>query len=225
MFGLLYMLFGVGVRGADKLSQTYEDAKAMNEAKSKNKLTYSWRNQTRLTANGRQVGKKLLPNGHEVLVDLYNGKIYHDYTQEKNEKKTNEALANGETVLYYDVHDPQYKHFKKSDWYRKLDMRPLYVDIKTKSPLNMIAINHIKFYINLDTGYVIRPADKENVDGVDVEKLIDKFNSNQDLLRKSEKYNYDDFFSWKWIRNYFYSHCNCIIIDENGKVNRVYNDF
>lgn len=224
MFGLLYMLFGLGAHGVDKATRSYEDAKSRSIAKQNGDLTYSWRNQTRLTENGRQVGKKMLPNGHEVLVDLYTGKIYHDYTQEKNEKKANEVLANGETVLYYDVHDPQYKHFKKSDWYRKLNMRPLYVDIKTMSPLNRIKINNTRFYINLDTGYVIRPADKESVDGVDVEKLIDKFNSNQDLLKKSEKYNYD-VLSWEWMRRYFYGHCNCIIIDENGNVNRVYNDF
>ena len=224
MFGLLYMLFGLGAHGVDKVTRNYEDAKARSIAKQKGDLIYSWRNQTRLTENGRQVGKKTLPNGHEVLADLYSGKVYYDYTQEKNEKKTNEALANGKTVIYYDVHDPQYKHFKKSDWYRKLNMRPLYVDIKTMSPLNRVKINNTRFYINLDTGHVIRPVDKENVDGVDVEKLIDNFNSNQDLLKKSEKYNYD-VFSWEWMRRYFYSHCNHIIIDKNGNVNRAYNDF
>lgn len=219
MFGIVHLIVSLFGKGAASISHQIEDDKRRTEAYNQGEHTYYYRGTLRYTTNGRDVCTvKDWETGHELLKDLKNGRVYRDYTQEKIDRENAEARSKGKTVKSYYNEYYTYRQKKNNLWF-KVGVYPEYIDIETGKVLLSICINHTGFYLDLDTGYVIRIADdpgKEAMtDKKQIERVIHIFNERQKKLR-----NDSDFMEGIWykIKEEYFLQYSCVIIDDDGNV-------
>ena len=98
MFGIFYLLFSGFAATVDKISRDNRDAESKTRAIQNNNISYYSTRGHRLVSNDRPVYKKTV-NGQDVLMDMYTGQIYKNYTMERRDKAKEEALAQGKTVI------------------------------------------------------------------------------------------------------------------------------
>lgn len=219
MFGIVHLIVSLFGKGAASISHQIEDDKRRTEAYNQGEHTYYYRGTLRYTTNGRDVCRvKDWETGHELLKDLKNGRVYRDYTQEKIDRENAEARRKGKTVRYYRNDYYTYKQKENKLWF-KCDIRPDYIDIETGKVLRSICINHTAFYMDLDTGDVIRISDDPGRDAMtdqeQIERAIRLFNERQGQLR-----NEPDFMEKPWWteKERYYLYHKFVKIDDDGNV-------
>ena len=214
MFGVLYAAFNLLFGAAARIDEDIDNNRRKNKAKNENKLIYSdHNNQDRLIENDRLV-YKTTKGTDKVLVDLYSGKIYYNYTKENENIKISEAKSNNKTVIrnvyfYRNIHD-----YRNKIWY-KCNILPEYKDINTGLLYVVLKINGIDFYMDVDSGHIMRPTDEEDLNNkknnISIKNIIDVFNKSQDLLKQDIKFSQ----IW-WVKSEFYlDGYKKITIDEN----------
>ena len=193
MFGILYTLFGLGAAGAGKIKQSIDDENARERSRQKGDPTYYGKNGETLVSNNKPVWTKTNNKGDKVIVDLYTGKEYINLTKEKEDKKKEEARKQGKTVLFV----PNDKTIRKmhNDWsniWAKCGIYPDLKDINTGKYYYVVHINGIGFYMEIETGHIIRVTDEENFKykrgNISVDKIIEIFNKNQEELKHNDDY-------------------------------------
>lgn len=192
MFGILYTLFGLGAAGAGKIKQSIDDENARERSRQKGDPTYYGKNGETLVSNNRPVWTKTNKNGDRVIVDLFTGKEYINLTKETEKKKKEEAETKGNTVISITKKQwSKINNYYNSMWY-KFRMFPDYKDINTDSYYTRLNINGLDFYMDINSGYIVRVADHENYKyrrgNVSIDNIIKVFNDNQDKLKLDEEY-------------------------------------
>lgn len=221
MFGVFYLLFTGFAATVDKISRDNRDAESKMRAIQNNNISYYGTRGHRLVSNDRPVYKKTI-NGQDVLIDLYNGQIYKNYTMERRDKAKEEALAQGKTVIIGGNKDRYSDYEKNQFWCKQCNIRADYRDINTDKLLIDVSVNSVWFYMDLDNGHIIRPKDNEtyiNKDGnLSIEEIITIFNKRQDEVKKTSEYN-----DWWWRKSkyYFKSSDYEVIIDNDKKIHLV----
>jgi len=211
MFGFLYLLTNMFFSGASKVSANIEDNKNREKARQNGDYTYSYRSDTRLTSNGRSVWHKTLPNGHHALVDGENGNVYIDYTQNRINQSIQEAVSNGQTVRNKHNDEFPYSQVKNYFWF-KCGLSPFRVDIKTGHLVHWITINHIGFYMDLNTELLVRVEDNATYDTNRANDIMQKFNKRQADMKKDPRYGKDRY----WGRYEYFTDCKRVQMDEDG---------
>ena len=162
MFGILYTLFGLGVNGVNKIKESVDDSNNREKAKRNGELTYYGKNGQHLVSNGRLIHRGHNHSGDEVVKDMYNGKIYVNLSEEERKKIIDKALQEGRTVVdtgSYDHSNPFYRYFKDKWWFRRYDLNVRYIDIETKKYFRRVCINGYYFYMDIETGLLVRKSD------------------------------------------------------------------
>lgn len=229
MFGILYTLFGLGASGGNKIKEGIEDEKNRNIAKKNGRLTYYGKGGERLTSNGKLISYSSInyPNGDNVIRDMHTGKIYINLSENKRQEIMDKAKKEGRTVVNkgscsYD--NPFYEDFKSKWWYGDNGFDVNYIDIESKKYLRLICINGYYFYMDIDTGFIIRKSDpysdKHQTGNLSEEEIIELFNKRQRFFKGKEKIiqkktNRDN----RTIRDYYYLiNCGWVTMDKSGKI-------
>lgn len=215
MFGIFYMFYNIVFGAASRIDESINNDRLRSKAKLINDDTYyDYKNQLRLTENNRQV-YVTTRNNHKMLVDLLNGKIYKDITKENENKKIKEIKNSGGSVIC-DRKIWKNENYLNKLWY-KCDMIPYYKDINTGSLYTKILINNIWFYMDVDTGKIVRPADGEDLSNkkfnVSIKDIIRIFNNRQEKIKEDERFPEQ----WWWVKSEFYLN-NKIINIKNNKI-------
>lgn len=221
MFGIFYLLFSGFAATVDKISRDNRDAESKTRAIQNNNISYYSTRGHRLVSNDRPVYKKTV-NGQDVLMDMYTGQIYKNYTMERRDKAKEEALAQGKTVITPERTEHLSDYERNSFWFKECHIRPSYRDIYTDKLLITVPVNSVLFYMELDTGHIIRPIDNahfENKDGnLSLDELIEAFNKRQDEYKNLPEYNH---WFWRAAKFYFDHNDYTVLIDNNKNVHIV----
>lgn len=213
MFGIFYMLFNAIFGTAAKIDEDIDNYNRRTKAiKNKDETYYDHNNQLRYTNNDRLVSIKTI-NHDRVIVDTLNSTIYKNISKEKEDIKKLDAVQKGYTVIKI---GNEWKKLNYQDklWYR-CDSIPWYMDIKTDEYYIVVTINGINFYMNVDTGNIVRPADGENYKNkkynLSVDKIIKVFNKRQEKIRNDKRFPKQ----WWWVKVHYYLNRMEIFIDDN----------
>lgn len=209
MFGIFYMLYSAVIGTVAKIDEGIDNNNRRYKAKAINDDTYyDHKNQLRLTANDRLVSIKTV-NHDQVIVDTFNGKIYKNISKEREDKKKEEAMKDGKTVIYITKREWGKNNYQNQLWY-KAGALPRYKDIKTGAYYINILINGLWFYMDVNTGRLIRLVDGEDLKdkkfNVSVEDIIQVFNISQEKIKRDKRFPEQ----WWWVKSAFY-HKNKII--------------
>ena len=192
MFGIFYLMFDGIMSTINGIDRDYQNSKNRIEAKNLGDLTYfGSRGGEYLVENGRQVMRTIRSyDNHEIIKDMRTGKVYYDLTIIKKKRDIEECKKRGETI-YHDIYDriPKWgSHYK---------------DIETEHYVKEITINDLTYYMDLNTGYLLRLTDyirkgiqhhdrvwwyNYNNNFISPNEIIEIFNKRQDKLRHNKKY-------------------------------------
>lgn len=212
MFSIIHGLFSLFAIGVDNWSKTSTNITNKQRAiQNGSKTYYGARGNEYLVDNDRWVYTKINDQGEEVIVDMKNGRLYYNLTQEKKRKEEERCIQQGKTVRPH--MENECRHF----YYGKYKQPFNIVDIKSGIPVDDIIINGVRFYIRLNDGRVLRPIDnydiKNKVGCWNVNELISLINDRQNKLRTElENHDYD------WIRINFFFDLRYVYIDRNKNV-------
>lgn len=227
MFGIFYALFAGAMSVGNKVTNDCADSSARARARNANDDTYYSKDGLRLVSNGRLVHKTRIMYsdgtfGDEVLKDMYNGKIYRNYTAEQREKENAELDAKGATVErvdYYKLNETQQKILKQTPLGQcstfNLTRDTLYQDRKTRRYYIERPINQVRFYLDIETGMMVRVSDDEKLNRkiykYTTDEIIKMHNKKQEELRTDPRFIKD----WGWTQRYYYGiNCNLFIKDD-----------
>lgn len=204
MFGILYALFNGTMIGIAKTKESIDNDNKRFQAKEHGDLTYYGKNGERLVSNNRCVYRKTNNDGDKVLVDLYNGQVYKNYSAEERVKKEDKALRKGSTVLPVD-YDENQKFNKKCRYETKVfSLNADYKDIETGRYYILAHINGIAFYMDIVTGLLVRPWDDADLSKkwglLSVEEIMNIFNERQKEFYEIPKEQHD----FMWWEKHFY---------------------
>lgn len=212
MFSIIHGLFSLFAIGVDNWSKTSTNITNKQRAiQNGSKTYYGARGNEYLVDNDRWVYTKINDQGEEVIVDMKNGRLYYNLTQEKKRKEEEKCKQQGKTVRPH-MEDECRKHY-----YGKYKQPFHLIDIDSGIPVNDITINGIKFYIRLDNGKVLRLVDNCNMENKvgcwNTEEIINLINDRQNKLRTElEKHDY------YWIRWNFFFHSRYVYIDNKKEI-------
>jgi hypothetical protein len=219
MLGILYLLFYGSVSGINKIRQDINNINKRYEAKQKKYLTYYGKNGERLVNNDRPVYRKTI-NGEKLLVDLYTGKIYKNFSEEERQNKENDAYKLGKTVISVSYDEIQEYNRKERFNAKSINVKPQYKDIKTRKYYLSVFVNGLTFYMDIITGKIIRLADNQNINKkwgkLSIEEIISIINK-----RQEEMYNSLDKHDQFWWEDHFYLQkkgSDIIIVDNDGSI-------
>lgn len=216
MFGIFYMFYNTLFGTAAKISTKYNNVKNKQEAEKRGYIIYhDHDNQLRLVSNDKQV-YITTKNNHKVITDLYNGKVYKDITEENERRKIKNAQLNNETVIVDYKIWKNVNNYNDKHWY-KCHILPCYKDIQTGNLYIDVRINGINFYMDVESGYIVRPKDNEDIskikNNISVQTIIKVFNERQNLIKNSE-----DFHKFWWADSHFYLRNYYIEITKDNKI-------
>lgn len=194
MFGIIYLALNGITSGLNYVDKLRMDTRNKREAIKNNNLTYyGSRGGTYLCSNDRPVTRTTDARGHDILKDLYNGTIYYDYTEEEINKQKGKFNQNGESV--YLGTQKERNEIHKQYEYTGLGSID-YIDIATGRPVRTICINGYTFYMDVETGLIMRladdgiPRDSRCIKGLlTPNDIIRFFNKRQEKLQRFYKYN------------------------------------
>lgn len=217
MFGIFYMLYTAVFGAAAKIDEVIDNENRRSKAKTINDDTYyDHKNQLRLTANDRLVSIKTI-GYDQVIVDMFNGTVYKNITKEKEDKKKQEAMKNGKTVIRITKKEWGRGDYQHKIWYNCGGI-PSYKDINTGAYYRKVIANGIWFYMDVDTGRIIRPADEENFKNkkynVSVDDIIRVFNKRQEKIKQDERFPEK---SW-WVSSTFYLNKKRVNVNDDLKI-------
>lgn len=162
MFGILYTLFGLGVSGGNKIKKGIESDRNKERAIKSGDLTYYGRKGEHLVSNDKLIHHGYNSRGDEVIQDMRSGKVYHNITDKKRREIIDKAKNEGKTVIDKGSHDysnPFYTDFKDRWWFGRYDLNVQFIDIKTKTYFRRVCINGYYFYMDIETGLLVRKSD------------------------------------------------------------------
>lgn len=217
MFGIAYMLFSGTMTVIAKTRRGIDNIKSKNRAIRNGDLTYYGHNGERLISNDRNVYRSR-NNGDNVLVDLYTGEVYKNYSEEKRQIKEKDAINNGRTVIDVGYEELQDFNKNKKDKLKSIIVKPYYRDVSNRNYYIPVYINGLTFYMNIETGLIIRLADKCNPKNkwgnLSIEEIIETVNERQIKLFNIPTNKYD---SWWWKDHFYLQNLNYNIIVDNNK--------
>lgn len=196
LFALFYTTFVLGVKGYKGIKDSIEDNSRRGEAEKGGKEVYIGTDGV-----GRNVkdGRKTMYchqylNGYNnkpdyVLKYVGTNEIIRNFSQEDREKTERESLQEA-NINGYTVHRIEEKF---NDHFHDECRGVRYKDIKTGAVYVLRRVNGKNFYMDINTGLLVRPTDKQlafekqlELDGRfdlkhDLEEILEKFNSAQIL--------------------------------------------
>ena len=217
MFGIFYMLYCGVVGIVGKTRDVIEDGSKKDKAVRMNDFTYyDSHNQLRMVSNDRQVYITTDNNNHKVVKDLFNGTVYKDITKERERWRIGEAKSSGNTVIT-DYHIwKNVKNYTSKHWYQ-CHALPCYKDIETGKLYKDVRINGIRFYMDVESGYIVRPLDGEDLSNVmnrvSIPAIIKIFNNRQDKIKQDDKIKQ----SW-WAESYYYLNDYYVEVTNDGNI-------
>lgn len=181
MFGLLYGLFCAGVAAFNGIKHTCEDVKSFKETKDEKTGTYYDRDcHTRLISNGdRAMFMRDPVTNDSVLYSLKEHKVVRNFSEEKRQEKLKQIKADGSaTVVKWDEH---YGTLSRKDgcWGHR------YYDVTSDKFVVMRRIKLYDYYMDMDTGMLIRPSDE----WVNIIKTSVNPHTEKNIYTEMEKYN------------------------------------
>lgn len=208
MFGIFYLMFDGIMSTINGIDRDYQNSKNRIEAKNLGDLTYfGSRGGEYLVENGRQVMRTIRSyDNHEIIKDMRTGKVYYDLTKIKKERKIEELKKEGKTIYYPEKEEKKQVHY----WHNESGFNGIVIDIDTRKYLAELHINEFTFYMDLESGYLLRRTDSDlnylyKKEGIydncalTPEQIISYFNKRQDLLRQ-----YPMFSERQWKQAVFY---------------------
>lgn len=227
MIGIIYSLFSLGVKGGNKVKENIDDTKSREEAKRNGDLTYYAKGGQHLVSNGRLIHKGRNSQGDEVIEDMYNDHVYVNLSEKKRKEIINEALKEGRTVIdkgSHDITNPFYANFKDKWWFGRYDLNVRFIDIKTNRYFRIVCINGYDFYMDIETGLLVRKSDfcinKYKIGNLTEDEIIDLFNKRQHTFKGKEKIigkpRTSD--NENLQKMYYLIYNDSIILDESGKI-------
>lgn len=188
MFGILYTIYSaLGITG-HKAKEAYHAEVRKQKAINNNDDTYTdAKGKTRYIKNDRWVCFSQV-NGHRVLKDCLNDKVYIDYTENnENErciKEKAEAIKQGNTVYLF----IEERNISKSDpWkgHRYKDIETGKVYVIRKCLVNASSNDWCEFYVDISNGMYIRKTDLQvEKDKKWISKLTQIREDKNELLKK-----------------------------------------
>ena len=222
MFGIIYGLFCWGAKGVGNFQRSLEDERRREEARREGNRTYYGKNGLHLTENGRNVREKIDDRGHTVISDLYTGQVYYDLTIERQNKREQETLSQGETVIYMNAEKQRELRLKPpADIHCLRQMKFSYYDIKTHRLFAECNVNHVWFYIDKN-GMLVRMIDRERGDrkigNLSIQQIIDYCNQRQIILPDAPDPYYEPYKYTQYItsRKYLQGNLTHYYIDDSG---------
>lgn len=164
MFGILYSIYSALGIGIYKAKEGYRAEGRKQNAINNNCDTYTdAKGRTRYIVNNRWVCYTKV-NGHTVLKDCLNDKVYIDYTKNNETKRQNyekdKAIKDGKTVyLFMKKEDVNKNDPWKGDRYKDIKTGSVYV--KRYDNINVYSKHKCKFYVDVSTGMYVRKADEQ----------------------------------------------------------------
>lgn len=183
MFSLFHGLFTFFALGINKYDKTKQRLKNKEMAIQNNELTYyGSRGNEYLVENDKWVWVTKNNKGEDIIVDMKTDQEYYNLTQIKKSKHTKKYIDKGKTVR------PKMYNEMSQIYYGRYHQMYGEIDIESDTPVDYVYINGIKFYINLENGKVLRPADGSDLNNIigvhSVDDIISIINKRQEEIIK-----------------------------------------
>lgn len=208
MFGIFYLLFDGVMSSINGIDKEYQTSKNRMDAKNSGNLTYfGSRGGEYLVENGRQIMRTIRSyDNHEIIKDMKTGKVYYDLTKIKKEREIDKLKKEGKTVYYPKIDEKKRVNY----WHDESGFNGIVIDIETRKYLGELHINEFTFYMDLESGYLLRRTDSDlnylyKKEGIydncilTPKQIISCFNKRQDLLKQ-----YSMFSEKQWKKAVFY---------------------
>lgn len=209
MFGIFHGLFTIFAVAANGTRKNKEIANRKKVARLSGQYTYTdKRGEQRLISNNHRA-KIVNYNGFNYIVDATNGRMVVDYIELTNQEKRQKAIDNGATVYDKLLDDSRKSYYRRKYGHYKFD-------VKTDQLVIEIWVNGYQYYMNPESGHLIRISDfykkkmNSNISNhmtintkFSKDEIIQIFNQRQDLLRECAEYK-DMENNWDWMSRLFY---------------------
>lgn len=220
MFAIFYLLFNQVTFGIAKIKENIDNENSRDRAIKNGDLTYYGTNGERLVSNNKNVYRKK-NNGDDVLVDLYTGEIYKNYSEEVRKNKECKAKKQGETVVF--VHYEENQEYIRSERFKAktISITPEFRDIETRRFYISAYLNGLSFYMDIITGELIRLQDGEDTSqkwgNLSVEDIINIFNQRQKNMSQISQSSHN--FMW-WEQHFYlkYNGFDTLFIDDDKNI-------
>lgn len=200
MFGIIHGLFSLFAIGANDVKKTAEEERNKEDARTSGGYTYrDKKGELRLLKNGHRA-RRVKQRGYDCIYDSVTGEKVVDYLQDKIDNNKKELLREGKTAYRkseLDL-DPNTKNVYRE---RYGGWNNVVFDISTDKEMLSIYINGYEFYMEVDSGYLLRLTDdfkersRSNIfdwrtvdKTLEVNDIIRLFNERQDRLKACRLY-------------------------------------